>query len=88
VAPRIMAYRDRFEHHLMIKVEAQQTAELEGLLTVKCHQPLIGVVAEIITVRDGAAANAEAHQKRIARRRAGGPADPLLQSGSGRFFPV
>ncbi|MBS6031756.1 MAG: D-lactate dehydrogenase [Pantoea sp.] len=33
VAPRIMAYRDRFEHHLMIKVEAQQTAELEGLLT-------------------------------------------------------
>ena len=33
VAPRILAYRDKFEHHLMIKVEAPQTAELESLLT-------------------------------------------------------
>lgn len=32
VAPRILAYRDKFEHHLMIKVEAPQTAELESLL--------------------------------------------------------
>ena len=32
VAPRILDYHARFEHHLMIKVEAQQTAELQQLL--------------------------------------------------------
>lgn len=32
VAPRIMKYRDEYEHHLMIKVDAQQTTELQGLL--------------------------------------------------------
>lgn len=33
VAPRIMAYRDAYAHHLMIKVDAQQTTELQSLLT-------------------------------------------------------
>lgn len=32
VAPRIMDYRSEYEHHLMIKVESAQTAELQGLL--------------------------------------------------------
>lgn len=32
VAKRILRYRDRFEHHLMIKAEAHQGAELERLL--------------------------------------------------------
>lgn len=33
VAPRILAYRDRFEHHLMIKAEARHSEELTQLLT-------------------------------------------------------
>ncbi|MBK0098291.1 D-lactate dehydrogenase [Erwinia sp. S63] len=32
IAPRIMAYRDEYQHHLMIKVDAQQTPELQTLL--------------------------------------------------------
>ncbi|HAU5564802.1 TPA: D-lactate dehydrogenase [Serratia fonticola] len=32
IAPRIMAYRDEYQHHLMIKVDAQQTNELQTLL--------------------------------------------------------
>lgn len=33
VAPRILDYRDRFEHHLMIKTESRHSAELLQLLT-------------------------------------------------------
>ena len=32
VAPRILAYRERFEHHLMIKAEARHADELQRLL--------------------------------------------------------
>jgi len=32
VAPRIMDYRSEYEHHLMIKVDVQQTGELQSLL--------------------------------------------------------
>ena len=32
IAPRIMAYRDEYQHHLMIKVDAQQTPELQTVL--------------------------------------------------------
>lgn len=32
IAPRVMAYRDEYQHHLMIKVDAQQTPELQTLL--------------------------------------------------------
>ncbi|MDY0925696.1 D-lactate dehydrogenase [Pantoea trifolii] len=32
IAPRIMDYRSEYQHHLMIKVESPQTAELQSLL--------------------------------------------------------
>ncbi|MFH8134483.1 D-lactate dehydrogenase [Pantoea osteomyelitidis] len=38
IASRILDYHKRFEHHLMIKVEAHQTAELNQLLGEFFHQ--------------------------------------------------